>query len=274
MRPIQLRLFVLLTTVLIAGACRKESAPTPAKSQEWLLVKKVTAEYNSSRTTDTTTVRPLSYQNTVFYPLSRSQQVYQYDAQRRLTYVQSRNPDRPDYTYEWGDVSLEYAGNQLIYTNRRVYPLSPATYDLNSQGYITQYNTYDKEGYLVFRQDGPNATVKQTIAGGNVVQKIAQNSVSRVTTTYEYDLTRPGLPHPEMAFWGRPSRNLLVKTTEIYESFSGVPSIWPNRHVTTYRYEFDELGRPRQQTAFVERSLLPDPTVMWRELRVSTLEYQ
>ena len=170
-------------------------------------------------------------------------------------------------------MSYEYNGNQLIYTNQRVFPLFPTSYDLNSQGYITQYNTYDKDGYLVFRQNGPQATVTQTIVGGNVVKKIAQDLHSRTTTTYDYDLTKPGLPNPEMVLWGRPSSNLLLKTIDVYESFSGVPSIWPDRTVTSYSYAFDVNGRVKTQTAYVERSLLSNPAVVSRELQVSVFEF-
>ncbi|WP_461085889.1 hypothetical protein [Spirosoma flavus] len=270
--------FLLTMAALLTGACSREPAPTPLDPQDLLLVKKVTASYQGSGTTkirsDTATAQSILYQNVVFYPLTRSQDIYRYDTQRRLTYIETRNPDRPDYTYEWGDVSYEYTNNQLIYTNRRVFPLFPTPFDLNAQGYAINYNTYDQNGYLVFRQDGPNSTVKQTVVNGNIVQRIAQNPTSRTTTTYEYDLTKLGLPNPEKVLWGRPSRNLLMKTTELYESFNGVASIWPDRRVTMYRYEFDGLGRPSQQTAFVELNLRPNPAVVWRELQVSTLDYQ
>lgn len=264
----------LIAASLLMGACSKEPALSPPDPQDLVLVKKVTASYLEANATMVRPDQPIFYQDIAFYSQVRGQTVYRYDAQRRLTYVESRNPDRPDYTYEWGDVSLDYTANQLIYTNRRVSPLSPVIYTLNSQGYTTTYNTYDQDGFMTFRQDGPNATVKQTIIDGNITQRIEQNAIGRKTTTYEYDMTKIGLPDPEKALWGRPSRNLVVKKTETDESFSGVASDWPDRRVTTYSYTFDALGRPAKQTALTEVSLQPSSTSLWRELRVTTFDYQ
>lgn len=267
-------LFVLITAFLLVGACRKEPALSPLDPQDLVLIKKVTASYLEVNATMVRPDQPIFYQDIAFYSQVRGQTVYRYDAQRRLTYVETRNPDRPDYTYEWGDVSLDYTDNQLIYTNRCISPLFPVTYKLNSQGYTTNHNTYDQDGHLTFRQDGPNATVKQTIVDGNITQRIEQNTIGRKTTTYEYDMTKVGPPDPEKALWGRPSRNLVVKKTEIDESFSGVASIWPDRRVTTYSYTFDALGRPASQTALTELSLQPSSTSLGRELRITTFEYQ
>lgn len=267
-------IFVLVTTSLLVGACSKEPALSPLDSQDVVLVKKVTASYLEANATMVRPDQPIFYQDIAYYSQVRGQTVYRYDAQRRLTYVESRNPDRPDYTYEWGDVSLDYTENQLVYTNRRISPLSPVTYTLNSQGYTTIYNTYDRDGYMTFRQDGPNATVKQTIVDGNITQRIEQNTIGRKTTTYAYDMTKMGLPDPEKALSGRPSRNLVVQKTETDESFSGVASIWPDRRVTTYYYTFDALGRPDSQTALTESSLSSSSTRVGRELRISTFSYQ
>lgn len=266
--------FVLIAAFLLVGACRKESAPSPLDPQDLVLVKKVTASYIEANERMVRPDQPIFYQDVAFYSLVRRQTVYRYDAQRRLTYIEDRNPDRPDYTYDWGDASLDYTDNQLIYNNRRISPLSPVTYKLNSQGYTTTYNTYDQDGYMTFRQDGTTATVKQTIVDGNITQRIEQNSIGRKTTTYEYDLTRTGLPNPEKALWGRPSRNLVVKEIAVDESFSGVASFWPDRRVTTYSYTFDALGRPDKQTALTEVSLQPNPASLWRELHITTFEYQ
>ncbi len=267
-------LLVLVTASLLVGACSKEPALSPPDPQDLVLVKKVTASYLEADATMVRPDQPIFYQDVAYYSQVRGQTVYRYDAQRRLTYVENRNPDRPDYTYEWGDVSLDYADNQLIYTNRRVSPLSPVTYKLNSQGYTTTYNTYDQDGYMTFRQDGPNATVKQTIVDGNITQRIEQNTVGRKTTTYAYDLAKIGLPDPEKALWGRPSRNLIVNKTEVDESFSGVASGWPDRRVTTYSYTFDALGRPDSQTALTESSLSSSAMRVGRELRISAFSYQ
>lgn len=275
MQLVSLRaVLVLVTSSLLVGACSKEPALSPPDPQDLVLVKKVTASFTESKPTMVRPDQPIFYQDIAYYSLTRGQTVYRYDAQRRLTYVEIRNPDRPDYTYDWGDASLDYTDNQLIYTNRRVSPLSPVTYKLNSQGYTTTYNTYDQDGYMTFRQDGPNATVKQTIVDGNVTERIEQNTIGRKTTTYAYDMAKIGLPDPEKALWGRPSRNLVVKKTEVDESFSGVASGWPDRSVTTYSYTFDALGRPDKQTALTEVSLQPRPAILDRYLRITTFTYQ
>lgn len=267
-------LFVLVTASLLVGACNREPAPSSLDPQDLVLVRKVTASFIESNATMVRPDQPIFYQDIPFYSLVRSQTVYRYDAQRRLTYVEVRNPDRPDYTYDWGDVSLDYTDSKLTYTNRRIAPLSPVTYNLNSQGYATTYNTYDQDGYMTFRQDGPNATVKQTIVDGNIMQRIEQNTIGRKTTTYTYDLAKMGLPDPEKALWGRPSQNLVVKKTEVDESFTGVASGWPDRSVTTYSYTFDAVGRPDKQTALTEASLQPSPVSLGRYLRITTFVYQ
>lgn len=241
-----------------------------------LLTKKVTAYYYipANGQTPTDLGQPITYQDQKFYLARRSQDTYQYDNQKRLVLYQMRNPDRLNDSYSWHDVSYAYEGKQLTYHYLRISPIFAINYTLNERGHIMEKNTYDQDGYLVYRQEGPNATVTQTISGGNIIKKVSENANSRLTTTYEYDLSRPGLPNPEEALWGRSSRNLVVRTTERYESFMGVALIMPDYHVTTYTYEFDAKGVVKRQTAYVENSLTPNPAIVAREVQISVFEFR
>ncbi|SFF40175.1 hypothetical protein [Spirosoma endophyticum] len=259
---------------LFLTACHREPALNPNDPEELLLTKQVTARYRLASQPNVTFGLPLTYKGVTFYPITRQQYVYQYDDKKRLVSVSARNPDRLEYTYEWGDESYAYADNQLIYTNLRVFPLIPTSYPLTPLGYIVSNNTYDQYGYLTYRQDGPKASTTQTIVAGNIVKEVYQDAISRLTTEYEYDLSRSGLPNPVKIMWGRPSRNLVTKTVQTNESFTGVAPILPDHSVTTYAYEFDEQGRVKQQTAYIESSLLANPNVVDRELQISVFEFK
>lgn len=273
MRLVPLYCF-LMGLGLLLTACHREPALPPNDPSEWLLVKKVTARFRLTSQPNVTFGAPLTHQGATFYPITRQQYVYQYDDQKRLVSTSARNPGRPEYTYEWGDESYEYAANQLIYTNLRTFPLTPTPYPLNRLGYITSNTTYDQDGYLIYRQEGPKANRTQTIVGGNIVKEVYEDAIGRLTTAYEYDLSKPGLPNPVKVMWGRPSRNLVVKATQTHESFSSVAPIIPNQTVTTYTYEFDEQGRANKQTAYRESSLLPNPAIVDRELEISVFEFK
>ncbi len=273
MRLIQLCCF-LMGLGLFLTACHREPALNPNDPEELLLTKQVTARYRLTSQPNVAFGLPLTYKGVTFYPITRQQYVYHYDNKKRLVSVSARNPDRLDYTYEWGDESFAYADNQLIYTNLRVFPLTPVSYSLTQLGYVISKNTYDQDGYLIYRQDGPKASTTQTIVAGNIVKEVYQDAVSRLTIAYEYDVSRPGLPNPVKVLRGRPSRNLVVKATQTLESFSSVAPIMPDHSVTTYTYEFDEQGRVKQQTAYIESSLLPNPNVVDRELQISVFEFK
>ena len=267
--------FLALSTTLVA--CAKEPSLDLANQQDLQLARKLTTRYRSSESSETTpssTNESITYQGTLVRSEGRIQASYQYDEQKRLVYQEAvlDGPFGGIYKQRY-----EYTANKLVYTNLWVYPPQPQTYPLNPQGYVMFPNSsYDPDGYLIRRQEGsPATTTTQTVVAGNIVKKVVQDNLGRSTITYEYDLTKMGLPDPGNIWLGRSSRNLLVKTTEITESFTVVPNtIFPDHIVTTYTYEFDQQGLVKQQTAYSEGILTSDPNVVSRGLEISSFEFK
>ena len=271
--------WLLLGLALTSWACQQDTPPAASATPDLRLVKQLTDRYYGPIPFQlpASSFQTITYQNIPFYysPLtSQSQDVYQYDDQRRLIRTDANTPNSPQDTYTYfGQATYGYQDNQLIYTNLRSLPLTPTAYALTDQGYVAPNSVYDPDGYLLSRQEGAGGQTTQRIVEGNIVQRVYETSAFRQTITYEYDLTRPGLPNPTVAQAGRSSRNLVVKTTDEYAYASQVPSIVANRVVTIYTYEFDAQGVVKRQFAFSESNRQPDPTVLGRELRISEFTF-
>jgi len=262
---------VWLLGLLFLAACDKQTSPSPGESA-WLIAKEATRIYQQIPAGGPARPQSLSatYQNQVFYYAGQSQDTYRYDDQKRLTNRKATNPDRPDDGYSYnGEWTYRYTDNQLLVTYLNLSPRLPSAYPLNPQGYVDS-GSYDADGRLVSSTDG---LVQQTLVEGNIVKQVVKSDYSLTTTTFEYDLTKQSLPNPFVVQQGRPSRNLLTKSTQITESLIGMPAVLPDKRVILYRYEFDAQGRVSQQTAYEESTILSDPQAFRRELRITTYDF-
>lgn len=250
-------------------ACNKD---TPDPAAVHLLAVEKTAFYSPE---DSGQLNPVSYQNQPFYFAYRSVNTYQYDQQKRLVHRQQTFPDLTDSLYIYtGAWDYAYTGNQLLFTYLNISPKSTSIIPLTDQGFVADGTTYDAEGYAVFKKDETgNDFIYQTVVAGNIIKQVNKTAYGFSTTTFEYELTRPGLPDPFLVERGRPSRNLVTKATSRYESSLGMPPVMPDESVTVYTYSFDPQGLVTQRRAYQESKLSTDPTHLRRELRITDFEY-
>ncbi|GAB3777303.1 hypothetical protein GCM10028818_24230 [Spirosoma horti] len=230
--------------------------------------------------------KSIQFQHRPFYYLGRYQDAYQYDIQRRIIRITSRDPDRPTDTYSYyGNLTFDYKENKLIFTNQGISDKNgnwlPNIFTLNERGNIVEGCTYDSNGYLLHRQDGPNATIDQTIQNGNIVKKVYKDASQRRVTTYTYDLTKAGLPTvgslgEPVYQWGRSSQNLLIKTIETTESLSASGGQRYSEVETNYSYRYDQTGLVNQQTAYTIRTAHPDSDspLVNSELKITDLKFR
>lgn len=271
----------LLSLSLVLYACSKEPVAVVSEKR---LIQQLTVRYTDDP--KGSPAKSINFQNRPFYYLSRYQDAYQYDIQRRIIRITSRDPDRPTDTYSYyGNITFDYKDNQLIVTNRGVSDKDgnwlPTIFRLNERGYIVEGCTYDSDGYLLHRQEGTNATMDQTIQNGNIVKKVYQDVSQRRIITYTYDLTKAGLPTvgslgDPVSQWGRSSQNLLVKTIETTESLGDSGGQRDSEVETNYSYGFDQAGLVNQQTAYTIRTTHPDsdsPRVT-SELKITDLKFR
>ncbi|GAB4040778.1 hypothetical protein [Spirosoma gilvum] len=127
------------------------------------------------------------------------------------------------------------------------------SYSLNNQnliGSIINANTtykYDANGYLIETTELLNPTGIQktmyTIDNGNVIKKEITNPNFILTTVYTYDLSKDNIP-PKKLFEGRPSRNLLIKSSQDYHQFD--INLYTN-FTSTYSYTYDNQGKVKRK---------------------------
>lgn len=175
---------------------------------------------------------------------------YDYDEQNRLTGEKSvASYDRnwwEGYSYQYApDLNTRYQNSE----NKEFLN----TLLLNEQGYLKGNSgpgeyIYNAEGYLIsYNGNGQEDTY--TIENGNVIaRKTVYRNGSVQYNTYEYDLTKPGIPSP-FTYRGKPSHNLLIKQT-LADSISSTT-------VFTYYYHFDSQNRPIREFVVTDKDPVP-----------------
>ena len=263
-----IRLSLLLVSACLLGltACTPDPAVTPTEPDN--LLAKVATTYYLEPTNASVSNPSITFQNTLFQQAGRSEDFFRYDEQKRLINRKAVNPDRPDDGYSYnGEWEYAYSDNQLLKTYLNLSPRTPSAYPLNERGYLAN-GTYDPDGRLLSQ-----GSLQQTIVDGNVIKQVLSGQSGTSTTTYEYDLTKRSLPNPYVVEQGRPSRNLVTKSTEVYQSATAMPAVMSDKKVIVYRYEFDAQGLVAKQTAYEEQTTSSDQTAHRRELRVTTFNF-
>lgn len=183
---------------------------------------------------------------------------YTFDEQNRL--IESH---LLTYTGSFGDSRITFAYSPNWVTTNQYRFGSPGSegeekLPLNDQGLLAKPNlTYDAEGFLIndSSEYGPS---KYFIENGNIVRieryEIPSEGNAIVSVeTYEFDLTKPGVPNTE-PYKGKASKNLLTKRTMVLYDFHG--TVVSATYVSDYKYFFDGAGRPiRQYTEFIESNV-------------------
>ncbi len=173
---------------------------------------------------------------------------YSYNAQKLLT-QESRL-----YTNSNSTINYEYTSSTIKQSEFTGGNLTKVTsYSLNSQsliGSIINGNTtykYDANGYLIETTEMLSPTVIQkttyTIDNGNVIKMEMTNPNFVLTIVYTYDLTKENIP-PKKLFEGRPSRNLLIKSSQDYHQFD--INLYTN-FTATYSYTYDKQGKVQRK---------------------------
>lgn len=173
---------------------------------------------------------------------------YSYNSQKLLTqesilYTSSNSAINYEYTSSTIKQS-EFTGGNLT---------KVTSYSLNSQNLIrsiingnTTYK-YDANGYLIETTEMLSPTGIQkttyTIDNGNVIKKEITNPNFVLTIVYTYDLTKDNIP-PKKLFEGRPSRNLLIKSSQDYHQFD--INLYTN-FTATYSYTYDKQGKVQRK---------------------------
>ncbi|SFF40190.1 hypothetical protein [Spirosoma endophyticum] len=260
----KLRLLLVSCCLSSLAACTPNPAVTPDEPAYFLA--KVATTYYFEPANVYLPNPTITYQTTLFKQAARSEDLFRYDEQKRLINRKAINPDRPDDTYSYnGEWEYAYTNNQLLKTYLNLSPRSPSTYPLNSQGYVASGN-YDSDGILLSKG--------RTIVEGNIVKEVLGGGQDgTTTTTYEYDLTKRSLPNPYVAEQGRPSRNLVTKSTQVYQSVNNMPAVMPDKIVIVYSYEFDAQGQVVKQIAYEERTTSSNVNALQPELRINTFSF-
>lgn len=180
---------------------------------------------------------------------------YAYDSQHRL--IRQTTTARNNSNW-WEELSYQYTPDLTQrYRNSENKDMLNILL-LNERGYIKgnedpdEY-VYNEDGYLI-RYRGNNQQDTYTIKDGNVVaRETVFNSGSVQRNTYEYDLTKPGLPSP-LTFRGQQSKNLLTKQTLVTTDTKSSAS---DTNVFVYSYDTDKQGRPIRE--FVIANTEPSP---------------
>ncbi|CAN5458819.1 hypothetical protein BH09BAC4_BH09BAC4_38620 [soil metagenome] len=269
------RAVALITLNGILLACNNNPVVDPVDKQDQRITKVITAHYfrNKPPQAPGGVEQIITYQGIPFYLSYRIQVRYTYDQQKRLTQTYGTDFDYPgDSLSALGNEIIQYTGNKITYTNQRVFPLTPVTYTLNPDGYISDNRTYDSDGHLLEQKESSFLT-RRTIQDGNVVNQVTETDFDRAISTFEYDLLHRSLPDPLVAQHGKPSRNLVLKTTSVNESLSRMQVLLPNRGVQVFSYEFDEKGRVSQQTLYIGDNTFVDQPIHWSKIEVATFEY-
>lgn len=259
----RLRLLLVSGCLLGLAACSPNPAVTPDEPA-YLLAKVATTYYFEPANVHLPNPT-IIFQNTLFKQAGRSENLFRYDEQKRLINRKAINPDRPDDTYSYnGEWEYAYTNNQLLKTYLNLSPRTPSIYPLNSQGYVAS-GTYDSDGILLSQG--------RTIVDGNIVKEVNSDEYGTTTTTYEYDLTKPSLPNPYVVEEGRTSRNLVTKSTQVYQSATNMPAVMPDKSVIVYRYEFDAQGQVAKQIAYEEKTTSSNGNALQRALRINTFSF-
>lgn len=264
---------ILITTLsVLFWACQPAPGLDPPVPR---LTQTITAYYFKDRPPRAPggVTQSLTYQTIPFYASYRTQTRFTYDPQQRITQVKTTDADYPnDSLSALGNVTFQYTGNTITLTNLKVSPVLPLTYSLTPAGYISEHRRYDSEGYLVAQQETLFLT-RQTILAGNIRERVTEDAIGRMTTSYEYDLLKRSLPDPYVAQHGRSSRNLVVKATSVGESFTGVAPVMANRTTQVYEYALNADGTIRQQTVYIGENFAADQPIGWYRIEVTTFGY-
>ncbi|MGV3558615.1 hypothetical protein [Larkinella arboricola] len=161
---------------------------------------------------------------------------YKYDEQGRI--IEKYNVLDKWRTY------YEYLTKDIKWTSvpdpDRPYAVSTtAILGLDSRGlFANAANVFDSEGFRTYFNEG-TWKLYTTITDGNIT-KTERTEVRWFTTTeYEYDLTQPNkIPNPE-PFYGKTSRNMLIR-----EKYNAVDSKGERFYsITDYKYFYNQNGQ-------------------------------
>lgn len=167
---------------------------------------------------------------------------YYYDAGGKIIKDESRSRFQKgvptyEYAYSPGKIIQRYQIVGLTSSHT-------TTYDLNAQGIIPANDViYDSEGYEIERNMHYNGGVpsgykKTTVLNGNAVRVETKDNNGEYVTTNEFDLTKPNLPNL-LPFAGKKDRNLIIKSTVVYNPATAANYSFPKLLTTEYRYTFD-----------------------------------
>ena len=181
---------------------------------------------------------------------------YEYDDQNRLA------GERSTASYDrnwWEGYSYQYAPDlNTRYQNSENKEFLNTLF-LNEQGYLKGNSgpgeyIYNADGYLIsYNGNGQQDTY--TIENGNIVAKKTVYRTGGVQyNTYEYDLTKPGIPSP-FTYRGKPSQNLLIKQT-LVSTDMGSPG-YSQTTVFTYYHHFDPQNRPIREFLVTDTDPVP-----------------
>lgn len=174
---------------------------------------------------------------------------FTYDANDRITRIQSSYTTQSNITGEQTEFSYDDAGRQVRATlsllttvNGQYTPLrviKTSTYTMDDQNQPIRFNDSSP-------QSGGSTSYEQTFANGNMTRSVSQaNNSDKVASDYTYDnRLNPfyGLIGPGVGDMRRFSRNNVLKLA-IIDQF-GSPSPAQPRDAYSIQYEFNEEGLP------------------------------
>ncbi|GAB2581861.1 hypothetical protein [Spirosoma areae] len=237
---------LFFTLLLSCGGCKKQDDPgISVQANSCLIATQTTKELVSPSQQSKLDPETVMIDGESFQVSTTKKSVYTYDAKGRILteYNQYAGNKADSIYYQYSPMAVSIRTVDLI-TTPKLSKTSEVT--LNNQGLAEKQGsiqaTYDKDGYLVTLK---GEYLTNIINNGNIIESllIDHDAGPSHTYKYEYDLNKPGLP-PVQAFYGKESRNLLIKYAVENSRYKG---IYPSVYTGTYAYTFDEKSRVKRQ---------------------------
>lgn len=245
---------VLLFLSLFASCsgCKQDADPaTTLTAPACLIATQTMKELISPSQPSRLDLETVSINGESFQVGTTQKSVYTYDKQGRIVteyneyagsqaQYASAKADSVFYQYSPTEVSIRTVSFADTGKTERIYAVALNSQGLAEKAYAAGKVTYDKDGYIIALND--SYEIPEKVDNGNIVEWVLYLE-GPLTEGYVYrnyyDLNKPGLP-PVKPFYGKPSRNLILKYTVEHKMYQDAS---PVIYTATYSYTFDSYGR-------------------------------